>query len=198
MKNAELYTASEDVLYLMNNAKSIGWISIKEQTIQRVLYLAKVLYSFTHNDNNIFDYYHYSTSLYGPYSSLIENSITFLESNEFLRRDVDGNLLTYRESPVKNIDEKKQVWLKQIILILGAYGEDKVFNFTINDPLYKEAVEINSQKNLDTNGTENKTIQVLNKFKEAFEVTIVDTSKITKGEYLNLYFEYIFSQILKG
>lgn len=198
MKNKELYAANEDVLYLMNNAKSIGWISIKEQTIQRVLYLAKVLYSFTHVDDNIFEYYHYSTSLYGPYSNLIERSVLFLESNEYVKKDEEGNLSTFRESPVENVDDKKLLWLKQVILILGAYGENKVFNFTINDPLYKEAIETNSQKNLDTDSPENKTIQVLDNFKKAFEDTIEIASTITKEEYLDLYFEYIFSQIIKG
>ena len=198
MKNMELYAANEDILYLMNNAKSIGWISIKEQTIHRVLYLAKVLYSFTHIDDNIFEYYHFSTSLYGPYTNLIERSVLFLESNEYVKKDEEGNLSTFRDSPVENVDERKLIWLKQVILILGAYGENKVFNFTINDPLYKEAIETNSQKDLDTDNPENKTIKVLNNFKEAFEDTIENASTITKEEYLDLYFEYIFSQIIKG
>ena len=79
MTNKELYYANEDILYIVENVKSIGWNSIKEQSIQRIVYLSKVLYTFTHSGKNIFDYYHFSPSLYGPFSGLIENSIIFLK-----------------------------------------------------------------------------------------------------------------------
>ena len=79
MTNKELYYANEDILYIVENVKSIGWNSIKEQSIQRIVYLSKVLYTFTHSGKNIFDYYHFSPSLYDPFSGLIENSIIFLK-----------------------------------------------------------------------------------------------------------------------
>lgn len=49
MTNKELYYANEDILYIVENVKSIGWNSIKEQSIQRIVYLSKVLYTFTHS-----------------------------------------------------------------------------------------------------------------------------------------------------
>lgn len=197
MNNTELYYANEDVLCVMHHVKVIGWNSIKEQSVQRIMYLSKVLYSFTHTDNNIFDYYHFSVSLYGPYSSLIENSAIYLKSALYLKEDENSNILYNRESPSKNIDKNKEQWIKTIILILGKYGENRIFGFTINDPLYKEAVETNQQRELDTSSPENKTIKVLNEFKSAFEETLQDTSFISADEYLDLYFEYIFSQIIK-
>ena len=45
---------------------------------------------------------------------------------------------------------------------------------------------------------ENETLLVLNDFKKAFEETLSDTSSISKEEYISLYFDYIFSQIIKG
>lgn len=193
----ELYYANDDVLCIMHHLKSIGWISIKEQSIQRIIYLSKVLYSFTHADDNIFNYYHFSVSLYGPYSSLIENSVTYLKSGFYLKEDEDGNVMIVRENPTQEHDVNKQNWIKTIILILGKYGENRIFGFTINDPLYKEAVETNLQRELDTSLPENKTIKVLNSFKLAFENTLQNTDSISSEEYLDLYFEYVFSQIIK-
>ena len=79
---------------------------------------------------------------------------------------------------------------------MGLYGESKIFGFTINDPLYKECIETNIQKILDTSSLENKTVKVLNDFKSAFEDTLDDVSNISREEYLELYFEYIFSKII--
>lgn len=198
MNNKDLYLANDDILCVMHQVKSIGWISIKEQSLQRIIYLSQVLYSFTHNnEDNIFDYYHFSVSLYGPFSSLIEKGIIFLKSNLYLVGDENGNIVYERKSPSINISIAKEKWFKQVIYILGIYGEDRIFGFTINDPLYKEAFDTNKQRELEAYSPENRTIAVLNEFKEAFENTLENTSTISKEEYLELYFEYIFSEIIK-
>lgn len=198
MNNNELYYANEDVLCIMHHVKTIGWNSIKEQSVQRIMYLSKVLYSFTHTNANIFDYYHFSVSLYGPYSNLIENSIIYLKSGLYLIEDENGSIIYSRENPSEEIDVNKGKWIKTVILILGKYGENRIFGFTINDPLYKEAVETNQQRELDASSPENKTIKVLNEFRLAFEETLSDTSSISSEEYIDLYFEYIFSQIINN
>lgn len=198
MDNLKLYDANDDILRIMYHLKSIGWDCVKKQSIQRILYLTKVLYSFTHKDKNIFEYYSFSVTIAGPYSFLIENSLVYLKSNQNLLEDSDGNIKYQRESPNKDIDKEKDNWIKNIIFILGKYGENKIFGFTINDPLYHLAVQINQQKELDTSSPDNKTIQTLNNFKSAFEETLSNTSSIDDNEYIDLYFEYIFSQIIKN
>lgn len=194
----EMYHANEDILCIMKNAKLIGWRSIKEQSIQRIMYLSKVLYSFTHSDDNKYDYYHFSIDLYGPFSALINNSIIFLKSSQYLVDNFEGKLEISRDNDSLVFDQDKDKWIKTIILILGKYGEHRIFAFTIYDPLYKEAVETNQLRVLDTSSVENKTIKVLKAFKKAFEETLKDTSTISAEEYLDLYFEYIFSQIIKN
>lgn len=184
-----------DILCIMNLVERIGWSSLKEQSIQRVLYLSKVLYSFCNKEDDLFYYYHFSKSISGPYSELIHNSLIFLYSNQYVIEN-DGSYKLYRSAPAKAGD-KKEKWFKTIILILGKYGEERIYGFTINDPLYIEAVQGNSQKELNTN-IENRTIQVLTQFRSAFEQSISDTSSISSEEYLDLYFEYIFGQIIKS
>lgn len=184
-----------DILCIMNLVERIGWSSLKEQSIQRVLYLSKVLYSFCNKEDDLFYYYHFSKSISGPYSELIHNSLIFLYSNQYVIEN-DGSYKLYRLAPAKAGD-KKEKWFKTIILILGKYGEERIYGFTINDPLYIEAVQGNSQKELNTN-IENRTIQVLTQFRSAFEQSISDTSSISSEEYLDLYFEYIFGQIIKS
>ncbi|MEY8608635.1 hypothetical protein AALM74_05590 [Parabacteroides segnis] len=197
MTNKELYYANEDILYIVENVKSIGWNSIKEQSIQRIVYLSKVLYTFTHSGKNIFDYYHFSPSLYGPFSGLIENSIIFLKSSMFLSDTEDGAIKFCHKNTLIDKNIEKENWIKTIILILGKYGENKIFGFTINDPLYKEAVENNQIRELNTSSPENKTVKVLHEFKQTFEETIENTLSINAEEYIDLYFEYVFSQIIQ-
>lgn len=196
--NKDLFLANEDILCVMHHAKTIGWDSINEHSLKRILYLSQVLYTFTHEgEENIFGYYHFSVSLYGPYSMLVDNSIIFLKSNLYIVDDNDGNIRYEKEAPIKTINDTKERWIKQVIYILGVYGEERIFGFAINDPLYKEALETNTASSLDSSSPENKTIAVLNEFKEAFEKTLDDTSMISKEEYLELYFEYVFSEIIK-
>lgn len=193
----ELYNSNNDIIGLLQLIKGIGWQSIREQSIQRTLYLTKVLYTFVNDENeNLFSEYYFSISVTGPYSELINRSILDLKVREILLEDIEGNLKLSQFEYKYEGDEKKFNWLKTIVYILGIYGENKIFSFTINDPLYKEAIETNSQKTLDTS-PENKTVKTLNEFKSAFEETLNNISEISKEEYLELYFEYVFSKIIK-
>jgi hypothetical protein len=81
------------------------------------------------------------------------------------------------------------------LLILGKYGENKIFSFIVNDPQYDQSVKANLNSEINTN-PENNTLKVLNDFKKAFEDTLEDTSSISKEEYISLYFDYLFSKII--
>lgn len=196
----ELYLTNDDILYILNVSEKIAWTKIKPQNLYRIIYLSKVLYSFVNREEpNLFDNYHFSTTIYGPYSSSIEKSLIFLESNTFIvNKDGGFKIVSGGFEKSENIDEiKRESWFDTIILLLGKYGENKIFSFTINDPLYQKSVEVNTQKEINFNDDENKTLKVLESFKSAFEATLSDVSSISKEEYLELYFDYIFSQIIK-
>ena len=202
----ELYQTNDDIVFILNTGLKIGWNEIKPQSLNRMIYLSKVLYSFVNeSEPNVMNYYHFTSNLSGPVSSIINNSLTFLESNEFIVSENSGIKLIVKDDVLLNlldnsIDEvklKKQEWFKTIILLLGKYGESKVFSFAINDPLYSENSESNSPKEIAFEDNENKTLKVLKSFKEVFEKNIEDTSKISRTEYLELYFDYVFSQIIK-
>ncbi len=201
-----LYQTNDDIVFILSTSLKIGWEKVKAQSINRIIYLSKVLYSFVNdNEPNIMEYYHFTSNLAGPVSAIINKSLIDLESREFTLLENSGVKLNIDRQTLDNIldstldDEKKdrQEWFKTIILLLGKYGENKVFSFAINDPLYIENIESNSPKEIPFDDNENKTLEVLNSFKEAFEKSIRDTSSITRGEYLELYFDYIFSQIIK-
>ncbi len=202
----ELYQTNDDIVFILNTGLKIGWEEMKSQSINPIIYLSKVLYSFVNElEPNIMEYYHFTSNLAGPISSIINSSLVYLESQEFttsensgIRLNIKGDTLENILDPlVDNAKQKRQEWYKTIILLLGKYGENKVFSFTINDPLYIENIESNSPKEITFEDSENKTLKVLNCFKEAFEKSIKDTSSISKEEYLELYFDYIFSQIIK-
>lgn len=196
-RQEELVMAHSDMMTIISHAKKIGWDPIGMDSIQRITYLLKVLYAFCHEDENLFDVYHFNVTVFGPYSDLIYRSLVFLLSSQRLLRESTGNLKIISSDGVDTIPNEKIKWIDCVLLILGKYGENKVFSFVVNDPQYNNSVKANISAEINC-GLESETIKTLNDFKLAFEETIEDTSSISKEEYINLYFDFLFSQIIKG
>lgn len=190
-----LMLANADITTIIAHAKKIGWDTISYNSLQRVVYMMKVLYSFNHDDENVFSLYHFSVSIFGPYSELVDKSLTFLLSSQRLLGDREGDVRLNSMDGVDAVAEDKIKWIDTILLILSRYGESKIFSFIVNDPLYEQSVKANINSEINTN-PENDTLKVLNDFKRAFEETLEDTSSISKEEYISLYFDYLFSRII--
>lgn len=191
----ELMQANADMMTIIAHAKKMGWDTISCNSIQRIVYMMKVLYAFNHDDENVFDLYHFNVSLFGPYSELVDKSLTFLLASQRLLGEREGDILLNSADGVDAMSEEKIKWIDTILLILGKYGESKVFSFIVNDPQYEQSVKANLSSEINTD-PDNDTLKTLNDFKRAFEETLEDTSSISKEEYISLYFDYLFSQII--
>lgn len=198
MSKDELVKVNIDIMTIAAHARKIGWETISVSTLQRFIYLLKVLYSFINSsENNLFNQYHFNVTTFGPYSELIYRSVVFLLSTRRLEGDMDGDVKIISKDGVDEMDTERINWIDSILLILGKYGENKIFGFIVNDPLYDVSVKSNLPSEIQVT-SENETLLVLNDFKKAFEDTLPDTTSISKEEYISLYFDYIFSQIIKG
>ena len=198
MNKDELVKVNIDIMTIAAHARKIGWETISVSTLQRFIYLLKVLYSFINSsENNLFNQYHFNVTTFGPYSELIYRSVVFLLSTRRLEGDMDGDVKIISKGGVDEMDTERINWIDSILLILGKYGENKIFGFIVNDPLYDVSVKSNLPSEIQVT-SENETLLVLNDFKKAFEDTLPDTTSISKEEYISLYFDYIFSQIIKG
>ena len=198
MNKDELVKVNIDIMTIAAHASKIGWETISVSTLQRFIYLLKVLYSFINSsDQNLFNQYHFNVTTFGPYSELIYRSVVFLLSTRRLEGDMDGDVRIISKDGVDEMDTERINWIDSILLILSKYGENKIFGFIVNDPLYDVSVKSNLPSEIQVT-SENETLLVLNDFKKAFEDTLPDTTSISKEEYINLYFDYIFSQIIKG
>lgn len=198
MNNKELIQVHIDIMTITAHARKIGWDTISVDTLQRFIYLLKVLYSFMNNrDENIFNQYHFNVTTFGPYSGIIYRSVVFLLASHRLEGDMHGDVKITSNDGVDEMDKERINWIDSILLILSKYGENKIFGFIVNDPLYDISVKSNQSSEIQVT-PENETLLVLNDFKKAFEETLSDTSSISKEEYISLYFDYIFSQIIKG
>ncbi len=198
MNRDELVKVNIDIMTIAAHASKIGWETISVSTLQRFIYLLKVLYSFINSsDQNLFNQYHFNVTTFGPYSELIYRSVVFLLSTRRLEGDMDGDVRIISKDGVDEMDTERINWIDSILLILSKYGENKIFGFIVNDPLYDISVKSNLPSEIQVT-SENETLLVLNDFKKAFEDTLPDTTSISKEEYINLYFDYIFSQIIKG
>lgn len=193
---------SEDVFQLISKLVEIGWKSIRESSINRIIYLSAVLYSFRYpNEKNIFeDDYNFSVTLSGPEDPEVEEALINLQSNEVIERTDYGYVLGIEKnnsfSTVR--EKKKESWFDDIAYIIGIYGEDKIFDFIYRDPEYRMSLDGNSTYNLNL-GEENATVDFLNSFKMAFEKKITDKQiTLENKKYLELYFEYVFGKILRG
>lgn len=197
MSNRErLMSANVDLMTIIAHTKKMGWDSVGSNSLQRIVYLMKVLYAFNHEDENVFGLYHFNVSVFGPYSELIDNSLTFLLTTQRLTGEREGDVRLNSTDGVDAMSDEKIKWIDTVLLILGKYGESKIFSFIVNDPLYDQSVKSNSDSEIDID-PENSTLRVLNDFKNAFEETLEDTSSISKEEYISLYFDYLFSKIIK-
>ncbi len=197
MNKEELVKVNIDIMTIASHAVRIGWETINVSTLQRFIYLLKVLYSFNSDEENIFKGYHFNVTTFGPYSELIRRSVVFLLANRYLEGEDNGEIRIISNVGVDEMSEERINWIETILLILSKYGENKIFSFIVNDPLYDVSVKSNQSSEIQVT-SENETLLVLNDFKKAFEETLSDTSSISKEEYISLYFDYIFSQIIKG
>jgi len=178
--------------------KEIGWESIAGLSFHRILYLAKVLYVFRHiGEMSLFDSYHFTAVINGPYSDQVNNALAFLSSSEKLLEKEDLYTFNSDKSLLNNFPEQKLNWIRFVLLLLGKFGEDKIFGFIINDPAYDNAVKTNRNVELDVSA-ESLTVKVLNKFKSSFEETLDQGINLTDEQYIDLYFEYLFGKIIKG
>ncbi len=199
---SEIMLKSEDVYQLISKLVGIGWKSIRESSINRIMYLSAVLYSFRYpQEINIFeDDYNFSVTLSGPEDAEVEKALINLESNEVLEHTDSGYVLCVEKkvSFVTSQAERKEEWFDDVAYIVGMYGEDKIFDFIYRDPEYRKSLDGNSTYNLNL-GKNNATVDFLNSFKEAFEEKIVDKQMTLENKkYLELYFEYVFGKILRG
>ena len=197
----EIILKSEDILLLLTKLENIGWKYVRESSINRILYLSAVLYSFryTEKDNIFKDDYNFTRTLSGPEDADIDNAVTNLKANELLIHSEEGYGLSHINHTISSENyELKDSWFDDISFILGVYGEDKIFDFIFRDPEYKNSLESNSVYTLNI-GSDNDTVKFLNKFKDAFESKLTKEDDILDNkDYLKLYFEYIFGKILRG
>jgi len=200
------FKISGDIVAIFKLTKGIGWDRLHEQSVYRILYLSSILYSFRYEltNNPFVEDYHFSVDAIGPYYVEIERSLIFLKTNSYIEYDNDNPQLLClgddfdfaRIESLPNYKLKYQ-WLSSIIYILGIYGENRIYEFVIRDPQYKTSLLTNSVKDIDLS-SENKTVNFLLGFKGDFEAALgEEASQIDNKEYLQLYFEYLFSKVVK-
>lgn len=192
----KLNLANADMMTIVAHTKKLGWDKVSCNSLQRMVYLMKVLYAFVHDDENVFNIYHFNVSLFGPYSELVQKSLIFLISSQRLLGDWNGDVTLHSFDGVDALADNKIKWIDTVLLIISKYGENKLFSFIVNDPQYEQSVKSNLSSEISTE-PDNDTLIVLEDFKKAFEETLDNVSSISREEYISLYFDYIFSQIIK-
>ena len=134
MLENNLIKANEDIVTISTIAKRMGWGAVSEQSFQRILYLVQILYSFKYAGENIFSYYHFTVTTFGPYSDLIERSLVFLKSSFNLREEEGGLVLSSKKEIPLN--QQKVEWLKNNNLwneVRDTYLEKKNLYLRKND-----------------------------------------------------------------
>lgn len=200
-KYSKIIVKSKDIYCLLCVLKELGWESLRKTSINRLIYLSSVLYSFINNKSeNIFaKNYQFTITLSGPEDAEIEKALIHLESNDLVQHiDKGYTVIENTNSLIIDDYEKKKAWFKDIAYIISIYGEDKIYDFIFRDPEYRESLLGNSVYNLNIDKN-NATVKFLNTFKLEFEKVLNDKSIILDNrKYMELYFEYVFGKILRG
>lgn len=195
---------SADVYSVIKSMNDKGWKTLRESSINRIIYLTAILFTFMYeNEKNIFeDIYKFTVTLSGPEDANISRAIVNLESNYAISSNNDGLFIFDKEYVLKFKDyplfDKKAKWIDDISYIIGIYGEEKIYDFIFRDPQYQTSKKSNSLEILDL--TENNaTVLFLKEFKSEFEKHIDVTNRsLSNRKYLELYFEYVFGKIVRG
>ena len=196
------YLIYTDILAIFKLASDIQWKEVRQNSVYRILYLSSVLYSFRHTDkSNPFSIYKFTVDTTGPYDSNISKAFDFLIKDEYIKRATGDDVLAIGKNSGNDVfkievGQERYEWIKQVMYILGIYGESKIYDFIFRDPQYQTTIKSNTQQGLNTDAN-NETIKTLMSFQAAFEQTLSDTTKISNQDYLELYFEYVFSKIIK-
>jgi len=202
-KYNKILLVSGDVFSCLVCGKEIGWEGIKEISFNRIIYLSAVLYSFRFpGEKNVFeDDYEFTITLRGPEAAIISNALIHLAANEIIiKTGMEYSLSSESEAFTQNLPyyQEKKSWIEDIIYIIGVYGEEKLYDFIFRDPEYKNNLNSKSSNPLDLSKN-NYTILYLEKFKSEFEKTLSNShSNLMNKQYLELYFEFVFSKILRG
>lgn len=200
-KYSKIIVKSKDIYCLLCVLKELGWESLRKTSINRLIYLSSVLYSFINNKSeNIYaKNYQFTITLSGPEDAEIEKALIHLESNDLVQHiDKGYTVIENTNSLIIDDYEKKKAWFKDIAYIISIYGEDKIYDFIFRDPEYRESLLGNSVYNLNIDKN-NATVKFLNTFKLEFEKVLNDKSIILDNrKYMELYFEYVFGKILRG
>ncbi len=193
---------SGDIFYVIKCMEEKGWGPIKESSINRIIYLSAVMYSFmVENSKNIFeDDYNFSVTISGPTDANISRALTNLQSNDAVILEPSGYKTiskNYGSSLLGEYALEKHEWIDTISYIIGIYGEDKIYDFVFRDPQYQNSIKSNSliPLNLDK---DNATVLFLSQFKTDFEQQVSLDQKLNNRQYLELYFEYVFGKIIRG
>ena len=98
---------SKDIYCLLCELKELGWESLRETSINRLIYLSSVLYSFINNEiENIFaKSYQFTITLSGPEDAEIEKALIHLESNGLVQHTDKGYAVIEGTNPLI-IDEE--------------------------------------------------------------------------------------------
>lgn len=199
----KLMITSGDVFVVIKGINEKGWAGIKESSINRIIYLSSVLYSFMFDahENPFHNNYSFSITLSGPEDASIEQALINLRSNDAIALTENGYVIsnhayisTFENYP--SYDEKK-AWLEDICYIISLYGEGKIYDFVFRDPQYQNSIKTNSIDPLNISN-DNVTVEFLNTFKREFEKNVAPEHKLSNRKYLKLYFEYVFGKILRG
>ncbi|KMY33745.1 hypothetical protein ACZ11_01300 [Lysinibacillus xylanilyticus] len=202
-KREKILRINGDILSVFRICNEVGWESLKEISVYRIIYISSVLYSFKYpsKENPFSEDYDFVTSLRGPFTEDIKISLTNLLVNEYLVEN--GKQLSLGKETSNKIDDlpkykEKYNWFEVVIYILAIYGEEKIYDFVVRDPEYQENLQTNSIKEINIEKG-NKTYSNLVKLKETFERALGESAnELDDKKYLEYYFDYIFSKILRG
>ena len=197
-----------DLLFILESAKKIGMPSLRENSLHRIMYFC---YIFDYiNIERVFDYiYDFHIDTEGPYCSDIKSILIELQSSEYIViAENDSKIDTFKiDVDVKEYYQKtdamyykKYKWIDTVIKILGLYGEERLFDFIYRDPNIEDIIKSNSTQTIDRE-LNTLTCNYLNSFKKEFEQYLNEENinmLLDNDKYLEAYFEYIFSQIIRG
>jgi hypothetical protein len=195
-----------DIILIFQSSKLAGWEEISHKTISRTLYFVSTLYHYFHKDkNNIFKDYKFFMEKDYPRLDHLDEYLTTLEGKNIIIKK--NNQFMLNKSMIESHDQyfrvpfftNRRIWISLVIKILSIYGEDTIYDFIFRDPEFSYNNDRNEYNILMNMDSKSQTYITLEHFHAAFEeaLKLQNRESLSIERYVILYFEYIFSTIIK-
>jgi hypothetical protein len=193
-----------DVLFMLTAAEKLDYPSLNRTAIQRILYLAAVLYPINGTEWG----YPFTNARFGPFNQFVNQSADRLVQLGLCKTDdlsvtsagsikasysvTDPGMKEASRITLISVQQRRFNWIFSVLKALDIYGTSIISKLASIEPSYARMRAQNKIGVIDLGADENQSLPLLESLSDSLRKNFqIDTS--TAPEKLGLYFDFLSS-----